>query len=273
MKILLVFLLFIQAGFAEEIEQLPEVEELRYDFKEDFGDSLEWAWKGSYKQFQGTQNLIFFGIAIASTAYFIDNDERISGIIVRKNKNEKVLRAISDASIFFNTPILPLSFYIWGRNRTDNRMVQFSKEYFSAQVLALLETATISLIPVHQRPDQKELSFWEKAFRGQSSFPSGHVIGYSVLAHKSFQFYGPMYSILPSALAIATAYERVHGEKHYISDVIASGFLSFLASEGVRVAAGYKKNHPIYNWIFDHQFSLDYIRKDNIPGMQVSFSW
>ena len=72
---------------------------------------------------------------------------------------------------------------------------------------------------------------------------------------------------------MATAYERVHGEKHYISDVVASGFLSFLACEGVSVATGYKRHHPVYKWIFDHDFSLDYIRKDDIPGMRVSFSW
>jgi membrane-associated phospholipid phosphatase len=271
----IIFLFTLTNAFSQDeaTKESPQVEELRYNFKEDFGDTLEWAWKGSYKQFEGTQNLIFFGLAIASTAYFIENDKRISKKFVRKNKNEKALRAVSDASIFFNTPLLPLTFYAWGRSRLDNKMVQFSKEYFAAQALVLLETAAISMIPVHQRPDQKELSFWEKAFRGQSSFPSGHVVGYSVLAHKSFQFYGPIYSILPSALAIATAFERVHGEKHYISDVIASGFLSFLACEGVRIAAGYEKNHPVYQWIFEHDFSLDYIRKDDASGMQVSFSW
>jgi hypothetical protein len=270
---ILLLILSVHAEDKVEPESLPPVEELRYDAKEDLIDSLEWAWKGSYKQFETTQNKIFFGLAIVASIYFIDNDERISQNIVKKNKNEKVLRAISDASIFFNTPIVPIAFYSWGRSHSDNKMIQFSKEYLAAQVLTLVESAAISLVPVHQRPDQKELSFWEKAFRGQSSFPSGHVVGYSVLAHKSFQFYGPLASILPTTLAVATAYERVHGEKHYISDVVASGFLSFLACEGVSVATGYKRHHPVYKWIFDHDFSLDYIRKDDIPGMRVSFSW
>ena len=44
-------------------------------------------------------------------------------------------------------------------------------------------------------------------------------------------------------LAVATAFERVHSEKHYASDVIASAFISLLASEGVRYASNYDKNH------------------------------
>ena len=181
---ILLLILSVHAEDKVEPESLPPVEELRYDAKEDLIDSLEWAWKGSYKQFETTQNKIFFGLAIVASIYFIYNDERISQNIVKKNKNEKVLRAISDASIFFNTPIVPIAFYSWGRSHSDNKMIQFSKEYLAAQVLTLVESAAISLVPVHQRPDQKELSFWEKAFRGQSSFPSGHVVGYSVLAHK-----------------------------------------------------------------------------------------
>lgn len=244
-----------------------------YNVKDDFLDSLKWAYQGSYKQFQGTQNLVFAGLAVLSSAYFIYNDERISKKSVEKETNEKFFSTISDSSIFFNTPIMPFFFYYLGVSRQDSHMVQFSKEYFSALALALIESAAISAVPVHQRPDQKELSFWEKAFRGQSSFPSGHVVGYSILGFKSFQFYGPHYAILPLGLAVATAFERVHTEKHYMSDVVASGFLSFLASEGVRYAAGYEKNHPVYKWIFDHDFSINYIRQNDVPGVQISFSY
>lgn len=242
-------------------------------YKDDFIESLEWSYQGSYKQFQRTQNLVFAGAALLSTMYFIKNDERISQKSVNKKKNEKIFRIVSDSSIFFNTPIMPFIFYSIGVSNNDQHMVQFSKEYFSALVLSLLETAIISTIPVHQRPDQKELSFWEKAFRGQSSFPSGHVVGYSILGFKTLQFYGPSYAIAPLALAAMTGFERVHGEKHFVSDVIASGFISLLASEGVRYSAGYQKNHRIYEWIFNHEFSLNYIRKGEVPGLAVSFKY
>lgn len=258
---------------SEAVGDSPDIKVLRFDAKEDLIDSLEWAWKGSYKQFHGTQNKVFATLALLSTTYFIFNDKRISKKIAKQNKDEKIFRLISDVSIFFNTPILPMSFYIWGRQRSDDKMVRFSKEYLATLTLALLETAAISMVPVHQRPDQKELSFWEKAFRGQSSFPSGHVVGFTVLGMKSLQFYGPQYAIAPFILAAATGWERVRGEKHFASDIVASGFISLLASEGVRYASDYDQNHPIYDWIFKHDFSLNYIRRNEAPGMSVSFSY
>ncbi len=45
--------------------------------------------------------------------------------------------------------------------------------------LADLETMLISHLPVHDRPRTDHLEFSEKAFRGDSSFPSGHVIPYA----------------------------------------------------------------------------------------------
>jgi hypothetical protein len=245
-----------------------------YDVKRDFWQSMQWAWQGSYKQFQSTQNKVFAGIAAVATAYFIVNDDRLSQKTVEKKTNEKLVSTISDSSIFFNTPVLPVLFYSWGVSSRDEKMVRFSKEYLAALTLGLLESAAISMVPVHQRPDQKELSFWEKAFRGQSSFPSGHVIGFSVLGFKAFQFYGPVMAITPFALAAVTGFERVHAEKHYMSDVVASFFISLLASEGVRCASGYDKNHPIYDWIFHHNFSLNFLRHETgTPGLGVSFTF
>lgn len=272
--LLMMTLVFIPLmAFEVEKEAAITPADLKFNARDDFLKSMEWAYKGSYKQFERTQNLLFFGIAALSTIYFIRNDDRLSALSSKRNKNEKLLRNISDASIFFNTPILPAVFYSIGVSNKDEKMVRFSQEYLAALTLTLVETAAISIIPVHQRPDGKELSFWEKAFRGQSSFPSGHVVGYAILASKSFQFYGPHYGLIPLGLTLAVAYERVHSEKHFASDVVASGFLSFLASEGVRYASDYKGNHPIYEWFFNHDFSMDYIRKDNIPGLRFSFTY
>ncbi|MEK6626780.1 MAG: phosphatase PAP2 family protein [Bdellovibrionota bacterium] len=257
----------------EPVEKSEDLSKLKFDAKDDFLQSMKWAYQASYKQFSGTQNLIFAAIAVAATGYFIHNDERVSQKAVRKHKNERFFRFVSDSSIFFNTPILPMTFYYWGRTHQDVKTVRFSQEYLSALTLAMVESLAISIIPVHQRPDKKDLSFWETAFRGQSSFPSGHVIGYTVLGFKSLQFYGPQYALVPMTLAVATAFERVHSEKHYASDVIASAFISLLASEGVRYASNYDKNHPIYEWIFKHDFKISYIRKDEIPGLQTSLNF
>jgi hypothetical protein len=267
------FLLAQSNNQTAPVEKNEQLDKLKFSPKEDFIESMQWAWQGSYKQFQGTQNKVFAALALVSIGYFIDNDQQISQKIATKHKNEKLFRVISDSSIFFNTPIMPMAFYILGAGQQDAKMVRFSQEYLAALTLALLETAAISMVPVHQRPDQKDLSFWEKAFRGQSSFPSGHVVGFSVLSFKTLQFYGPGYALLPIGLGLATAFERVHAEKHYASDVIASGFISLLASEGVRYASGYDKNHPIYEWIFNHNFGLQYIRVDRAPGVQVSWNF
>jgi len=256
---------------------LPEKKEdlgkLKFDAKDDFLQSMKWAYQGSYLQFSSTQNLVFAAMAVGASAYFIYNDDRISEKAVRKHKNEKFFRFVSDSSIFFNTPVLPITFYYWGRSKQDAKMVRFSQEHLAALTLALAESAVISIVPVHQRPDKKDLSFVETAFRGQSSFPSGHVIGYMVFGFKSLQFYGPQYALVPMALATATAFERVHSEKHYASDVIASGFIALLASEGVRYASNYDQNHPIYNWIFNHEFTLNYIRQNKAPGLQASLAF
>ncbi len=268
----------ITSVVAEELvvpEKNLKLSDFKYNMSDDLVKSMEWAYKGSYKQFHGTQNLVFASIAVLSSLYFIKNDERISKKTVNKNKNknEKVLRIISDSSIFFNTPIMPALFYAYGVSNKDSKMVRFSQEYLAALTLSLLETAVISAIPVHQRPDQKNLSFWEKAFRGQSSFPSGHVVGYTVFGLKSLQFYGPHYALIPLSFAVATGFERVLAEKHFISDVVASGFISLLASEGVRYASGYNKNHPVFDWIFKSQFTLQLIRQNGIPGLLTSFTF
>ncbi|MBI2520468.1 MAG: phosphatase PAP2 family protein [Bdellovibrio sp.] len=266
--------MMIPACFAAEpVKESEDLGKLQFNTKDDFLQSMKWAYQGSYLQFSSTQNLIFAALAIGASGYFIYNDDRISQKAVQRHKNERFLRFVSDTSVFFNTPILPMTFYYMGRTHQDEKMVRFSQEYLATLILALIESAAISIVPVHQRPDKKDLSFIETAFRGQSSFPSGHVIGYTVLGLKSFQFYGLHYAIVPLALAVTTAFERVHSEKHYASDVIASAFISILASEGVRYASNYDKNHPIYEWIFKHDFSLDYIRSDNAPGLRVSLTF
>lgn len=277
MKRFVIFLILfvniiIPYASAKDTEQL-KLKDFSYSISGDLIESMKWAYQGSYKQFQGTQNLVLTGLAVLSTAYFIHNDERISKNTTKKNSNESLLRFISDSSILFNTPIIPMMFYGVGVSNKNEKMVRFSKEYLAALTLTLLETGVVSMIPVHQRPDQKELSFWETAFRGQSSFPSGHVVGYSVLGMKTFQFYGPLLSIVPFALAAATGFERVHAEKHFMSDVVASGAMSLLASEGVRYASNYNNNHPVYQWIFKHNFSLNYIRSYDIPGLLLSFTY
>ena len=109
----------------------------------------------------------------------------------------------------------------------------------------------ISLVHVHDRPVENGVGFWETAFRGDSSFPSGHIIPYAALFFKTLQFYGPYWSVIPGALTVISGQQRVEDGKHYLSDVVGAVFLTAFASEGVRQAAGYADNHPFYQRHFE----------------------
>ena len=274
--VMLFSLNFVTLSFGKDLK-LEDLNKTNQDFQHNLGDDLlttgKFATTGSYKQFSTTPNLIMWGITAVTVGYFIHNDNRISQKAVNKRKNEKIFNVISDASIVFNTPLVPAIFYSIARYREDEKMLRFAQEYTATLGIALVESLFISAVPVHQRPDEKKLSFWEEAFRGKSSFPSGHVIGFSALGFKAFQFYGPIAAAPPLLLAGVTAFQRVHSEKHYASDVIASGLMTFLASEGVRIASGYDKNHPLYQWIFEHNFNMGFFKQNNLIGVMMSFGY
>ena len=139
--------------------------------------------------------------------------------------------------------------------------------------MALLESAALSVVHIHERPKIDKLSKWETNFRGSSSFPSGHVIPYAVITLKTFQFFGPYYAILPVALLAATSVQRVRDGKHYLSDVVGGFFLSAFASEGVRKAANYQNNNLIYKAVFDHNFRIGYSVHAGAIGPRFSFEW
>ena len=240
---------------------------------DDTAKTFEYMGRGAYLQFTGMQNLIMWGIAAGSVAYYLHNDKRILKATLKKRDVSGVGRTVSDMGIFFNTPIIPMLFYGKARLAGDEKMIRFAQEYLATLGLSLIECTLISAIPMHERPDSSNTDFWEEKFRQQSSFPSGHVVGYLALGVKAFQFYGPLASALPFSLAAITAYERVRTEKHYASDVIASGFITLLASEGVRMASSYQKNHPLYKWIYEHNFNIEYIRQQSIPGLLISFAF
>lgn len=263
MKLILFFLISFNL-FATENE---------YDFSDDFKTSLNYAYDGIGLQFSTGQGFLAALIATASTFYFVKNDDQISKKAVERESSGNILTIISDSAVFFNTPVLPSALWLQAKRTQDDKLRRFAMEFFATGILAMGETVVISAIPVHQRPSGDDLSPVETWFRGRSSFPSGHVIGFAALGFKTLQFYGPLYSIVPLGLAGVTAYERVHSEKHFASDVIASGFITLMASEGVRLASKYEHNHPLYKLIFDYDFRAGYIYDKDSRGVQVSWSY
>ncbi len=233
-------------------------------------ETAEFFLHGSVEQFRTRSNLYYMGAALPSTYWAFEEDKRLSDL-QRSKKLRKVYDITGDLGILFNSPLVPVSLYYLGQKNSDNHLIQFSKEYMAAMYLTLIETGIISYIPGHERPNKEGQSVWETAFRGENSFPSGHIVPYSVLFFKTFQFYGPYWSIIPATLTYFSILQRVREGRHYVSDVLGAFWLSAFASEGVRQYAKYKKNHPVYQFIFERNVQVSYIRYKNAIGPKITF--
>lgn len=238
----------------------------------DLKTSVNWLLKGSVEQFKTKNNLFYLGAGIPTTWYTLENDRKLIDS-ARKKEISKPLQLAGDFGVVLSFPVLHGAFYTYGRKYGNKHHVQFAMEYLSSMYLALGESALISFIQVHERPDSSNLSKWETGFRGDSSFPSGHVIPYYGLFFKTLQFYGPYWSIAPAVLSVWAAMQRVRSGKHYTSDVVSSFFLMGMASEGVRQAANYKNNHSFYKWVFEHEASLTVIRHQDVYGPAVVWKY
>lgn len=250
-----------------------KAEILTFDaYWEGFKDGVSLMGKGSVDQFKEKNNLYVAAAAVPSLWWAFENDERINEN--QKTKEiSKFMQISSDLSPALSFPLIPYAFFTYGKAYDDVHSVQFAKEYFAALYLALIESAAISLIPIHERPNTENLSKLETAFRGDSSFPSGHVVPYATLALKTFQFYGALPALVPMSLFVATSYQRVRDEKHFVSDIVGGFFLSVFASEGVRRAGQYKNNNSTYREIFEHDVQVGVSSYRGVLGPRVSWNW
>jgi undecaprenyl-diphosphatase len=241
-------------------------------FKEDSIETLTWMGKASYLQFTQRNNLYFAAVGVPAVAYAFEYDKRLQA---RYGGTEiaNIVDHVGDAGVVFNFPVLHGAFYWYGKKYGNSHHVQFAKEYFAAMYLALFETGILSYVDVHKRPVVGDESFWEKEFRGDSSWPSGHVIPYMSLTFKTMQFYGAKWAAIPFVFSILSSMQRVQDNKHWVSDVTASFLISAWASEGVRAAAGYNKNHPFYKWAFEHNLTMGFIKNNGVLGPALSFTY
>lgn len=239
----------------------------------DFKTSLYNMYRGSYEQFRQKNNIYYLASAAPALYFSFEHDDRIVSLLSRKKirKHESI---ISDSSILFNFPVVPIAGYIVGKKYSNNKLMMFSMEVFSTMYLASIEASLLSNIHIHNRPDDNGTTFWEDKFRRGSSFPSGHTIPFSTLFFKTFQYYGPYWAIIPGALAILTASERVKDKKHYLSDVVGSFFLTAFASEGVKAAMKSQYVSSAYQKIFgDNSFSVSAFYKYDTFAPIVTFKF
>ncbi len=228
--------------------------------------------EGALKQFQTPTNLYALPLAFSSLVYSFEHDNRISNH-ERAKRMSQAVKATESMSILFNFPIIPIGAYYLGRQQNNEKLTQFGMETFSSLYLALLESAAISLVPIHDRPDTSRVTKWESNFRGDSSFPSGHVIPFAILSFKSFQFYGPYAAVLPMTLTYLSSKQRIQDGKHYLSDVVGAIWLSYFASEGVRLANGYKGNHEFYQKWFEPSVQVGISIHQNTLGPKVIWNY
>ncbi|TDJ05377.1 MAG: hypothetical protein E2O68_06565, partial [Deltaproteobacteria bacterium] len=164
----------------------------------DFLTSVIWIGEGLYKQFN-TTNAIQAGVAVPLTWWAFERDDEVLKRTMGKDIGGFV-KGVSDSAVIASFAVYQIGFYIWGRSTDDSKMVRYAMESFSSMYLAMLETAILSYaIDVHERPVESS-EVIEDIFRGQSSWPSGHMIPYSTLFLKTFQFYGPWWSLIPGTL-------------------------------------------------------------------------
>ncbi|OIQ17039.1 MAG: hypothetical protein BM556_12550 [Bacteriovorax sp. MedPE-SWde] len=238
--------------------------------KQDLAETFEYFYKGSIQQFKEVNNLFYAVPAVATTYYSFEEDQRLSGN-ERSKKLRKIYDITGDMGVVFSFPVVPLALYYTGKKKANNKTVEFAKEYTAAMYLTLIETGIISYIPGHSRPNTEGQSMWETRFRGDNSFPSGHIVPYSVLFFKTLQYYGPYWATIPGVLTYFSAMQRVREGRHYVSDVVGSFWLSAFASEGVRAIAKNKTNHPLYKMIFERQLELSYIQYKGVIGPAFSY--
>ena len=251
--------------------QEKEDQTTTFNLKEDIKETFVYMFKGGYLQFKEPSSLAFLGVGIVTLWPIFNADRKISS---RQSTPDSFTRKIGhEFANVFNFPVVPIASYIFARYNGSLKWKKFAQETFAATYLTLVETSLISHIHVHNRPDSTKLTKFETSFRGDSSFPSGHVVGLAVLTLKSMQFFGPFAAFIPGVLTYYTHKERIQSRKHWASDTIGSFFLAAMASEGVRAASGYQQNHPLYKMIFEHDLKVSFHSNDEGWATNIAFSF
>lgn len=195
---------------------------------------------GAAAQVTHWDSLALLGLTVGGTAVLVATEDYWQEDVERADLFGKDARYIADVSgIVLTFPSVPFGVYVWGRVAENEKLTQFATETAATQGIALLETLLISQIPIHERPvvqrgeiTDEEQPFFNRFFRGASSFPSGHITGTSVLAFKGWEWFGWTVG-LPAALATAfIGYARVEDGEHFTSDIVSGMALSGLASLG-----------------------------------------
>jgi undecaprenyl-diphosphatase len=238
----------------------------------DFVDLLEQGGQGFLNQFTHVDSLLLLGASAAVVGVVLATEDGYQESIEDANLVGSGGQKVGDVlGVALAMPIVPLGAYAVGRLAEDDKLTHFAIELSATYTLASLETVLISQVPVHERPvvDRGEESnddqaFFNRAFRGASSLPSGHTVGAAVLMFKSFEWYGPWLGIPTGLVAGFVGYARIEEGRHYVSDVVAAFALAGLASLGTSRA------RDVWSHLAGHEFALSPYVNGESAGFTVS---
>ncbi len=204
------------------------------------GDLL-FVFKGSgysfINQFTQPDSLAFIGLA-ACSIYALDRKDTelqadVEGGEIIGKRGQKAGDIIGVAT---NIPLIQIGIYLYASLNYDWKMHEFSMVLLTTHLLVNLEALAISNIKYHQRPvvergeiEDEEQQFFNRAFRGRSSFPSGHMLGVIVLTIAGWDYYGLKIGLPCLAAALFTAWVRVEEGEHYVSDIVGSVAMAGIA--------------------------------------------
>lgn len=221
-------------------------------FWHDVKDSVILMGKGSYKQFQSRDSQLALMLGTIPLLFAFREDDHYSQTIAKRSDNE-VINSFNSFGTVASFPIFPGYFYLLGRKNQDPKMIRFAKELFATTYLAQLEASLISRVHIHHRPETSNLNFWETEFRGDSSFPSGHIIPFAALTFKAAEFYGIKWAIVPGIFTLVQSYQRIQDRKHYLSDVVGGIVLTAMAGYGVSLANSESEERTSYFNVLPYQ--------------------
>ncbi len=226
---------------------LAHAEDAPFTFWGDFRESLSIATEASYTQLidPAARNSLLIGGAL--TFATDRHDRQLFDSLDQNSAFEEgsTLDFIGDEIALFAT-FTPIVTHYFARKLNDEKLRRFSIETFSAMTLVYTETLILSQFGFHQRPrvqaGDEPSGFFDTGIRGQSSFPSGHVLAPTILTLKTFDAYGWKPALIPAALTTATTLQRISNGSHFPSDLVGSfalGIAAHLATKRV-----YQDRHP-----------------------------
>ena len=157
----------------------------------------------------------------------VTTDRMTGDEIAEADGQVKISRMVSRAGSVYSLGAVAGAFYLFGRNKNDDRARETGLLSAEALVDSLITESALKGITQRARPEARvERS---EFFDGGNSFPSGHSTQAWAVATVIANEYKDRRAVQIAAYGVATAVSvaRFTGHKHYLSDVVAGSALGY----------------------------------------------